>query len=131
MARYPARHGAVYIAADGTGAAAALGGAASWTLDMSTDKIDVTAFNDANKRFVQGLENISGTFSAFWDDTDDALYDATQSTDGTKIYLYPSVDVPTKYWYGPAWVDMSIDASVSDAVKLSGSFVANGNWGQL
>jgi len=130
MARYPARHGAVYIAADGTGVAAALAGAAAWTLDMSTDKVDVTAFNDANKRFVQGLENISGTFSGFWDDTLDTLYDATQSTDGTKLYLYPSVDVPTKYWYGPAWVDMSVDASVSDAVKFSGSFSANGDWGQ-
>ena len=130
MARYPGTHAAVYIAADGTGAAAALGGMATWTLDMSAPEIDCTACNDANQRFVQGLEKIGGTISGFWDDTDDALYDATQSTDGTKLYLYPSIDVPTKYWYGPAWINMSVDTGVSDAAKWSATFSANGNWGQ-
>lgn len=130
MARYHGNAGAFYMAPDGTGVSVALSGTAEWTLDMSTDRVDVTAFNDANKQSVAGLENIAGTLSGFWDNTKDELYDAMQSVDGTKLYLYPSTSDPTKYWYGPAWVDMSISVGVADAVKFSGTFAANGTWGQ-
>jgi len=78
---------------------------------------------------VQGLADIKGTFAGFWDDTDTTLKTAAASADGTKLYLYPSTDAATKYAYGPAWVDVSFDTSVGDAVKISGSFAANGAWG--
>ena len=130
MARYHGNAGAVYLSTTGTGTAAALTGAAAWSLDMSTDRIDVTAFNDTNKQFVAGLENIGGTISGFWDDTIDTMYDGMNSSDGVKLYLYPSTTVATEYFYGPAWVDLSIDTGVSDAVKFSGTFVANGTWGK-
>ena len=114
----------------GTGVATALTAAAAWSIDFSTDMVDVTAFNDANKQYVQGLEDVSGTLSGIWDDTVDTLYDAMNSTDGVKMYLYPSTLVPTKYFYGDAFVDMSVDAGVGDAVKFSGKFKAAGDWGQ-
>lgn len=129
MARYHGNAGAVYLSATAATLAVPLAGAAAWSLDMSTDRIDVTAFNDSNKQFVAGLENIGGTLSGFWDDTIDTLYDSMQSTSGVNMYLYPSTTVETEYWYGPAWVDMSLDTGVSDAVKFSGTFVANGAWG--
>ena len=47
------------------------------------------------------------------------------------MYLYPSSDAPTKYWYGPAWVDFSITVASDAAVAVSASFAANGDWGQL
>jgi hypothetical protein len=102
-----------------------------WSLDMKADRADATAMGDGNKRTVQGLPDISGSLSAIWDDEDDNLYDGSQSDDGVKIYLYPSSLNLTKYWYGPAWVDFSITVGVGDAVKLSGSFGANGDWGQM
>ena len=51
------------------------------------------------------------------------------SSDGCRIYLYPSSDAPGKYVYGPAWLSVSIETGSTDAVKISGEFVANGAWG--
>lgn len=130
MALYHGRKGVVYMSVSGSGTAVTVVGLNSWSLDMPTDYVEVTAFGDSNKTYVQGLPDASGSLSGFWDDTSDALYDASRSTTGVKMYLYPSADVATKYWYGPAWVDFSISTANADAVKVSASFKANGAWGQ-
>lgn len=130
MARYHGRRGRVYISTSGTGAASSMCTLSEWSLNMGTDKAEVTAFCDANKQYVGGFPDVSGSLSGFWDDTVDTLYDAMASSDGVKIYLYPSNLVPTKYFYGPAWTDFSIETGVGDAVKISGSFSAAGDWGQ-
>lgn len=131
MARYHGAKGVVYMSTSGSGTASSLTGSNSWTLNMATDKVEVTAFGDTNKQYVQGLPDVSGTISAWWDDTTDAPYDGSQSSDGVKLYLYPSSDATTKYWYGPAWVDFSIDTSNSAGISITANFVSNGAWGQL
>lgn len=83
-----------------------------------------------NKTYVQGLKDIQIDFEGFWDDTDNTLYTGADSTDGVKMYLYPSTDAPTKYWYGPAWPDYSIENPVDGPVTVSGTAVANGSWGR-
>jgi hypothetical protein len=130
VAVYHGRKGLVYISASGTTAAASIGKLSSWSLDMPTDRVEVTAFGDSNKAYVQGLKDISGALAGFWDDTIDNLFAAADSTDGVKMYLYPSADAITKYWYGPAWLDMSVAVDVADAVKCSGTFAAAGAWGR-
>jgi hypothetical protein len=95
---------------------------------MATDKVEVTSFLDANKTYVQGLKDISGSLSGFWEDSQDALFDAADSADGVKVYLYPNNLAPTVYFYGPAWVDASITVGVSAAVAVSANLVANGSW---
>lgn len=131
MARYHGRKGVVYISTTGSGDAVAAVALNSWSLNMPTDKVEVTAFGDSNKRYVQGLPDATGDLAGWWDDSSDQLYDASRSADGVKLYLYPSSDAPTKYWYGPAWVDFSIDTGHDQAVSLSAAFVANGAWGQM
>lgn len=131
MALYHGKKGVVYMSTTGGGVAVAGVALKSWSLNMPTDKVEVTAFADANKKYVQGLPDATGDISGWWDDTSDALYDASRSADGIKLYLYPSSDAATKYWYGPAWVDFSITNPVDGAVEVSASFVANGAWGQL
>lgn len=102
----------------------------AWSLNMSTDKAETTAFGDTNKTWVQGLPNREGSISGFWDDTEADLWTGADSTDGIKLYLYPSSDAATKYFYGPAWLDMSIEVAVNGAITVSGDFVANGAWGR-
>ena len=130
MAVYAGRKGVVYLSTSGSGNATSVLKLTKWSLDQSTDKIEVTAFGDANKTYVQGLKDVKGSFSGFWDDTETKPFTAADSTDGCKMYLYPSSDAPTKYWYGPAWLDVSIDTGVADAVSISGNFAANGSWGR-
>lgn len=129
MARAHGKSGAVYVSPNGTGVAVSVGSLSKWSLDRSTDKVPVTSFGDLNKTYVQGLPDLKGQLSGFWDSATDPLYTAGISTDGTKLYLYPSSNTPTVYDYGPAWLDTSIDVDVNGAVTISGNFVAAGSWG--
>jgi hypothetical protein len=130
MARYHGKKGLIYGSTSGTGAAAPYVSLSNWTLDMATDKAEVTAFGDPNKTYVQGLKDIKGTLSGFWDNTGDTLFDAADSSDGVKLYLYPSSDAISKYFYGPAWLDASVATPSGGPVSVSGNFVANGAWGR-
>jgi hypothetical protein len=130
MARYHGKAAVIYMSTTGSGAATTTTSLSGWTLDLSTDKAEVTAFGDANKTYVQGLKDIKGTVTGFLDDAGLAVFTAADSTDGVKLYLYPSSAAPTVYWYGPAWLDASIAVPVSGPNTLSGNFVANGSWGR-
>ena len=128
-AKYHGKTGTLYVSTSGSAAAAAVT-LREWSLDMATDRVEVTSFGDSNKTYVQGLPDISGNLSGYWDNTDDTLYDASRSSDAVKMYLYPSTLVPTKYFYGTAFLDFSLTAAVDQAVQVSGSFAAAGAWGQ-
>jgi hypothetical protein len=128
MVKYPGRRAAVYMSTVGSGTASAVVGLSSWSLDQSTDSIEVTAFLDTNKTYLQGLKDIKGSFEGFWDDSETKLFAGADSADGVKMYLYPSLDRPTSYHYGPAWVNTTMDTAVGDAVKVTANFVANGAW---
>lgn len=128
MARYSGRRGRLYASVSGTTAAVPVASLTDWALNLTTARTEVTSFGDPNKVYVQGLQDVAGTFSGFWDDTDNTLATAAQSPDGCKIYLYTSTDASSRYAYGPSWVDVSFTGSVGDAVKMTGSFAANGAW---
>jgi hypothetical protein len=128
VARYHGNKGVVYGSIVGTGVATNFISLSAWSLDMATDKVEVTSFGDVNKAYVQGLRDIKGTISGFWDSADDSLFDASESADGMKLYLYPASTAPTIYFYGPAFLDASISVSVSGAVTVTGNFAASGAW---
>lgn len=131
MARYSGRSGVVYIGPTNGGAAIAVIGLSKWSIDQSTDKQEVTAFGDTTKAYVQGLPDAKGQVSGFWDDvSSDTLFTAAVANGGVNVYLYPSSLVPTKYWYGSAYFDASLDTDVKDAVKVTGNFVAASSWGR-
>lgn len=129
MARYHGKTGVAYMSSTGAGAASSMT-ISEFNLNMGTDKVEVTSMQDANKTYVQGLRDISGSLSAFWDELDDKMFDGSESADGVKLYLYPSSLAPTFYFYGPAFLDASLSSSVSGAVQVSGNFVAAGAWGR-
>ena len=127
MAKYHGRKGKIEI-----GAASPLTeicSQASWNLSFTRDKTDVTSFCNTNKTYLVGLKDVSGGFEGFFD-TDDfrELYEAGDSATGTTIRITPSTDAPTYYFEGPAWLDLSINGSVNDAIKVSGTISANGDW---
>ena len=130
MSRYHGGKAALYLSTSGTGAATASVSLSQWSLDKATDKVEVTAFGDSNKQYVQGLPDIKGAISGYFDDTNDALFDGADSSDGVKLYLYPSSLVPTVYHYGPAWLDASLSVDVKGAVTVKGNFIAAGAWGR-
>jgi hypothetical protein len=128
--KYHGQGGRIYMSTTAAGTATVMVSLSSWSLDLSTDKVEVTAFESTNKEYVQGKKDITGEFSGFWDSSDDSLFDGAESTDGVKIYIYPSKDAPTIYHYGTAWLDASLEGGVDSAVAVSGTFVAAGAWGR-
>lgn len=122
MARYGGIGGRLYI--NGT----TVVGLSDWTVDMSNEQIEVTAFGDTNKTYVQGFPDLKGTFAGFWDDTEDAIWQATQGVVPVYLSIYPSINASSAYLYGPAWLSASLSASSKDAVKTSGTFTASESW---
>lgn len=124
MARIAGRNGRLYANITTGGTPEPIAFLSSFTADAATDDIEVTAFGDTNKVYVAGLPDFSGSFDGFYDDATAQLYTAALDGTARKFYLYPNVSTPGQYFFGTATFDFSIDASVSDAVKISGNFRA-------
>ena len=125
--KYAGKTGLVYISTSGTGAPALVGGLRAFTLDLTTDKIDVTEFGATNKTAVLGFPAARGTFEGFWASDDTTLRQASQSPDGCNFAVYPTSNAMSKYFGGPAWVDFGLRQAVDAAVTLTGNWEARGN----
>ena len=124
MARLAGRNGRVYLALTSGGVAQPVAYQASWSLNFTTNKIDVTAFGDATKVYVAGLPDASGQFAGFYDDASVQTY--TAATDGVAraFYLYPTTNNTAQYFWGTVLPDMTIDSTVDGAIAVSASFAA-------
>jgi hypothetical protein len=122
MARLAGRQGRVYLALASGGTATPVAFQASWSLNFSTNKIDVTAYGDATKVYVAGLPDAQGQFAGFYDDATVQTY--TAATDGVAraFYLYPTTNNNAQYFWGTVFPDMSIDSTVDGAIAVSASF---------
>ena len=99
-----------------------------WSMNAATDKVDVTAFGDVNKVYVQGLPDLKGQVAGWFDDQEDALFVAADSATPVDLELMPVAGVATIKWAGPAWLDASIEVPADGAISVSGDFVAAGAW---
>ena len=125
MPRRHGRDGRVYVALTSGGTAEPIAFLSSWSINFTTDKVDVTAFGDSNKTYVAGLPDAQGDFSGFWDSDQNDLYEAAQDGVARKFYLYPSRRLDdSDYYFGEAFFDFSVSGGVSDAVTVSGSWSA-------
>lgn len=125
MARRAGRTGAVYMALTSGGTATPVAFQASWSINFTTTKIDVTAFNDPNKVYVAGLADASGQFAGWYDDATVQTY--TAATDGVArpFYLYPDrFTTPGQYFFGTIFPDMSIDSTVDGAIAVSATWAS-------
>src|SRR6266576_3935268 len=106
MARSHGRNGSVYLGVTTGAAASPVTFQASWTLSMTVDKQDVTAFGDGNKIYVAGLPDASGDFSGFWDDATGQTYLAAVDGLPRSMYLYPNITSdPSVYFFGTVLPD--------------------------
>lgn len=121
------RKGRLYVGVANSGAnAEPIANLRSFSLDFSTDDVEVTSFGDTSKVYVSGLPDVSGAFSGFYDTASAQLYTAATDGDARRFYLYPTTSSTTTYWFGTAIFDMSLEAAVDDSVKVSGSFKGAG-----
>jgi hypothetical protein len=124
MARIHGRNGRIYMATASGGTAAPLPFFATWSINFSTDKAEVTAMGDSNKVYVAGLPDASGEFSGFYDDSTVQTYTAATDGVGRNFYLYPSLLTPGQYWYGSILPDFNVNGGAGGAVEVSASWNA-------
>lgn len=131
MARIHGRKGRLYVNITSGGTAEPIAFLRSWSLDFSSDRIDVTALGDDNKTYVSGLPDGQGQFSGWYDTNTAQLYTAAVDGVARKFYLYPSTDNAGQYWFGTALFDFSVQGAVDGAVEVSGSFAAASGWSKV
>lgn len=77
---------------------------------------------------MQGLPNIQGQLSGWYENTEMDLFDVAAGDTAATLKLMPSSLEPTYFWIGPAYLDASINVTATGAVSISSSFVGAGDW---
>lgn len=140
MAKLHGKYGAIYLAplgtaipaTPGTGGTVKVTNKTEWTLNLNRDYVDATVFGDPNKTYLVGLKDIQGTFAGLLDLAGDLMVNAA-SSEAQQIFVYAddnpqgstSVHLVAT---GPGFLDASITASNTDAIKCTGNFRASGAW---
>jgi hypothetical protein len=99
----------------------------AWKLSTKTEKEDVSCFGDANKVYVPGLKDLSGSVGGFWNSADLTLFEAADAATPGMLKLLPNENEATFFWSGLAYLDADIDCTLK-APKVTGTFVAAGPW---
>ena len=99
---------------------------ASFSINGSTDFVEVTALGDTGKIRVAGLPDNSGDFAGFYDTSTAQLYTAAVDGQARKAYFYTDVVTTpsTNYWWGTVLFDFSMKTGVSEGASISGKWVA-------
>ena len=77
---------------------------------------------------MQGLPNIAGTITGWYENTELDIFDAAQGDMAVALKLVPSTLAPTHFWTGPAYLDASINVTATGAVSISSTYVGAGDW---
>ena len=130
MARIHGRRGQLLMDPAGGTTYAAVGDINQWTLNLTKDKVDATAFGDTNKIKLVGLPDFSGTFGGFWNSASSGpiIFDAILGDIAVGLKLVMSTLEATNFFSGTAFLDGSITVDVNGAVATSGTFDAASNW---
>jgi predicted secreted protein len=98
-----------------------------WSLNFSSEQIDVTAMEDANKTYVSGLADCTGAASGFLEAAaTNSTYQAAVDGGSRLFKIMPDKNTTTHFYSGSANFDFSLSAAVAGAVEFSTSFSAAG-----
>jgi hypothetical protein len=125
MSRIHGRNGRIYMGlASSAASAEPLADFATWDINFTVDKAEVTALGDSNKVYVAGLPDASGTFDGFYDDATVQTYTAAVDGQPRKFYLYPNTTNTGQYWFGTILPDFAASGGVAAAVSAKSSWNA-------
>jgi hypothetical protein len=125
MAIISGRNGQVLWDPTGAAATVPILSLNAFTAEFKTEFEDVSCYGDVNRVWLPGMKDSSGTLSGFFNSEELALFEAAEQDTPGLLKLVPSSTEPLVFWSGPAYMDASIDSSLS-APKLSGTWKAAG-----
>lgn len=125
MARIHGQNGRLYVGiASSTAAAEPIAFLNNFDFNEATDKAEVTAYEDANKVYVNGKNDFSGTYAGFYDTETEQTYTAASDGAARRFYFYPVATNTAQYWYGEAIFDFSVAFPVDGPAAINGSLAA-------
>jgi hypothetical protein len=129
MARRHGSYGQILMDPAGGQATVIVASMNGWTLDLARDKVDVTAFGDRFKQYVQGLPDIKGTLKGWYEAAATrSLFSIALGEVPVTLKLVPSTLDTGDFFQGPAYLDTSIEVAADGAVSISGNFAGAGDW---
>lgn len=99
-----------------------------WSLTITADTLEDTAMGDSARTYKSSLTSASGSFSAFWDETDTTGQGACTAGSEITLNLYPegSDSGDTYYTMSAIITEEGVSASFDGMVEATFSFQANG-----
>lgn len=98
----------------------------AWSLTFDLDVAEVPDFGDSWMDHVRGIMTWTGSIDAWYDDTNDNIWNAATASGWQQLVVYPDRNTLTRYWYGDAFGSFSIDVSAGDAVSISVDITGTG-----
>lgn len=99
----------------------------AWTYNLETEMEDVSCFSNTNKVYIPGLPDSKGDLGGYWNSADLTLWKAATAATAGTLQLMPNSTEPGFVFQGLAWMNASIDCSLS-APKVTGTWSAAANW---
>lgn len=127
MARIAGRNGALLIALPNSASTTytTISYLRDWSINFSAEQIDVTAMGDANKVYVGGLSDATGSVSGFLEMVGTSnTFAAAIDGQPRPFKLYPDSNTTGSYFSGSAIWDFSLTSSVSGPVEFAANFSA-------
>src|SRR5262245_48551904 len=128
--RHHGKSGQVKMDKTGGSAAVVIPSLDSWDLDMSTDTVSVTSYEDTNKTYVMGLPDLKGNFGGNYDDSPEGLvlFDIFKGSVAPLLELLPDRDNTAVLFSGHGYVSGKIAVPAEGKIAVTGSFVAADSW---
>ncbi len=129
--RIHGKNGLVKMDPTGVGGATAVAVASlnKWDLDMAKDHVKVTCFGDTNHVYVDGLPDLKGAYSGFYDPADGlVIFDVIFGDVKPYLELLPDAGDIAMAFSGKGLMDGKISVDSNGGVAISGSFVGAGPW---
>jgi predicted secreted protein len=122
MATHAGSEGKVFIGTD------QVAEVKSWSMEVTSDTVDASIIGTQWRKNQATIKGWSGSFDAFWDETDTEGQGALAAGATVTLNLYPEGDdTGAKYWSGDAIItSISYSASFDGLVEASFSFTGTG-----
>jgi hypothetical protein len=124
MTRLAGRNSRLYAAIASGASAEPIATVKTFNLDATSERFDATAFGDTTKTYVAGLPDSTATISGIFDDESQQFW--TSAADGVarKWYFYANHSDTSKYFFGTAFFDMSVESDVNGVIGFNGTMSA-------
>ena len=118
----------IYLGASGAGAAAPLMEQSDYSIELDQDLASVLSLGNTWDEQVAGALKWKGSASGSFDPTSATLFNATTARAKVRMYVYPDVSAPTRYYYGMVFVklDKALAGGVSSKASSGFSFTGSG-----